>query len=87
MLRYYFLQKLYPILDLIARIYFFIINNWFNLFYLFKQKAKVEWNEEELSSPFLFISAKKAAEKIRQKEVILNIFYFQVFPFRFLLNS
>nr|CAD2172584.1 unnamed protein product [Meloidogyne enterolobii] len=69
MLRYFFLQKLYPILDLFTKIYFFVVNQWFNLFYLFKQKTKVEWNNEELASPFLFISAKKAAEKIRNKEI------------------
>jgi len=76
MLRYFFLQKLYPILDLFTKIYFFVVNQWFNLFYLFKQKTKVEWNNEELASPFLFISAKKAAEKIRNKEVFLCLCLF-----------
>lgn len=69
MLRYFFIQKLYPLLSLLAQFYFFCVNRIFGLLYLLKPKSKVEWPEQDVANPLLFMSAKKAAEKIRNKEI------------------
>lgn len=70
MLRYFIIQKLYPVLSVLAQLYFFIVNRVFALFHAFnKPKSGVEWSEQELANPLLFMSAKKAAAKIRNKEV------------------
>lgn len=67
MLRYFLVQKLYPLLHVLAQLYFWVLNCVFSLFYMFKPQSVVPWTDDD--SDLLFLSAKKAAEKIRHKEI------------------
>uniref|UniRef100_A0A914I0F4 Amidase domain-containing protein n=1 Tax=Globodera rostochiensis TaxID=31243 RepID=A0A914I0F4_GLORO len=69
MLRYKLIQTLYPLLTLIALLYYALVNRVFSLISRFLPKGKVTWSDEEAKEPLLFMSAKKAAEKIRRKEL------------------
>ncbi|KAL3099689.1 hypothetical protein niasHS_003144 [Heterodera schachtii] len=69
MLRYKVIRSLYPVLCLIASLYYALINRVFTLISQFWPKSKVTWTEGEAEEPLLFMSAKKMAEKIRRKEI------------------
>uniref|UniRef100_A0A183BMT9 Amidase domain-containing protein n=1 Tax=Globodera pallida TaxID=36090 RepID=A0A183BMT9_GLOPA len=69
MLRYKLIQSLYPLLTLIALLYYALLNRVFSLISRFLPKGKVTWSDEEAKEPLLFMSAKKAAEKIQRKEL------------------
>lgn len=85
MLRYTIIRKLYPLLSLIANFYYAFVNAVFMFLSTVKPKQKVEWTNEELNDQLLFLSAKEAAEKIRQKQVGSILWGFPLFITNFLV--
>lgn len=69
------IKLFYPILSLLSRIYFFAIQLIFELYYINKPKTYVDLEPD----PLLLISAKKAAEKIRNQEVLINFYLKMLF--------